>query len=196
MPILFFQKTEDLVPKNTLYYRGLSYMAGLEHKNKNYAKSNYLFAQVFDQCPQLRIVATYSFHPQEQADWNASLAMTKNNDEKAALWAIRGYYADEERAIQEIYKLNPKNQHLDYLLSRLINKQENILDRSFKDQTVIQNKLGIKNRLNKNQIKLVFDIANSNTTAQPYLWNIAAGYLETLNGNFAQADKKFCTSGR
>ena len=100
----FFQKTEDLVPKNTLYYRGLSYMAGLEHKNKNYAKSNYLFAQVFDQCPQLRIVATYSFHPQEQADWNASLAMTKNNDEKAALWAIRGYYADEERAIQEIYK--------------------------------------------------------------------------------------------
>lgn len=187
----FFQKTEDLVPKNTLYYRGLSYMAGLEHKNKNYAKSNYLFAQVFDQCPQLRIVATYSFHPQEQADWNASLAMTKNNDEKAALWAIRGYYADEERAIQEIYKLNPKNQHLDYLLSRLINKQENILDRSFKDQTVIQNKLGIKNRLNKNQIKLVFDIANSNTTAQPYLWNIAAGYLETLNGNFAQADKNF-----
>ena len=73
--------------------------------------------QVFAQCPQLRIVATYSFHPQEQADWNASLAMTKNNDEKAALWAIRGYYADEERAIQEIYKLNPKNQHLDYLLS-------------------------------------------------------------------------------
>ena len=188
---LFFKKTKNTVPKNTLYYRALSYLAGLEYRNKNYAKANYQYAQVFDKCPQLRVVAAYSFHPQEQADWNQSLNLAQNNDEKVALWAIQGYYNNEEQAIQKIYELNPKSDHLDYLLTRLINKQENKIDKSFKDQTVLQNKNGIKDSINKTAMQVVSAIAKSNATAKPYLWNIAAGYLETLSGNFAQADQDF-----
>ena len=187
----FFKKTEITVPKNTLYYRALSYMAGLEYRNKNYAKANYQYAQVFDKCPQLRVVAAYSFHPQEQADWNQSLNLAKNNDEKVALWAIQGYYNNEEQAIQKIYELNPKSEHLDYLLTRLINKQENKIDKSFKDQTVLQNKNRIKDSINKIAVQVVSAIAKSNATAKPHLWNIAAGYLETLSGNFVQADQNF-----
>ena len=187
----FFKKTENAVPKNTLYYRALSYLAGLEYRNKNYAKANYQYAQVFDKCPQLRVVAAYSFHPQEQADWNQSLNLAKNNDEKVALWAIQGYYNNEEQAIQKIYELNPKSEHLDYLLTRLINKQENKIDKSFKDQTVLQNKSRIKDSINKIAEQVVSAVAKSNATAKPHLWNIAAGYLETLSGNFVQADQNF-----
>ncbi len=169
----FFQKTESTVPKNTLYYRALSYLAGLEYRNHNYAKSNYQYAQVFDKCPRLRVVAAYSFHPYDQKDWNQSLAMAKNNDEKVALWAVQGYYGDEIKAIQNIVDLNPKSEHLEYLLTRLINNQENKIDKSFKDRTVSQNKQIVKDSINKTALNLVTTIAATDATLKPYLWNIA-----------------------
>ncbi|MGQ7945644.1 hypothetical protein [Flavobacterium sp. WC2509] len=189
--ITYFNQTEKSEPKNTLYYRALSYLAGIEYKQKQYAKSNYLYSIVFDKCPTMRVVTAYCFRPQQEKDWKQSLAMAKTDDEKAALWAIRGYYNDEEKAIAEIYKLQPKNPHIDYLLTRLINNQENKIDHSFKDKTVLQNKKTTKDSIHKSTINLVNKIAQSNKTAQPYLWNVAAGYLETLNGNFKQADKNF-----
>lgn len=189
--ITFFNQTEKAAPKNTLYYRALAYLAGIEYKQKNYAKSNFLYSKVFDKCPTMRVVSAYCFHPQEEKDWKQSLEMAKTDEEKAALWAIHGYYNDEEKAIAEIYKLRPKSPHIDYLLTRLINNQENKIDRSFKDKTVVENKKRIKDSIRKTVINLVTKIAESNKTEQPYLWNVAAGYLETLNGNFKQADKNF-----
>jgi hypothetical protein len=189
--VAFFKQTEKSVPKNTLYYRALSYIAGIEYQQKHYAKSNYLYSIVFDKCAPMRVVAAYCFHPQQEKDWKQSLAMAKSDEEKVALWAIQGYYNDEEKAIAEIYKLQPKNPHIDYLLTRLINNQENKIDRSFKDKTVLENKKTTKDSIHKSTISLVTKIAQSNKTAQPYLWNVAAGYLETLNGNFKQAEKNF-----
>lgn len=189
--LVFFQKTENTVPKNTLYYRALAYIAGIEYQQKNYAKSNFLYSQVFDKCPEMRVVSAYCFHPQEQKDWNESLNLAKTNEEKAALWAIQGYYGDEERAIAEIYNLQPESQHLDYLLTRLINHQEIKIDKSFKEKSVAENKKRTKDSIHKSTIDLVVKIAQSDKTAKPYLWNVAAGYLETLNGNFKQADKNF-----
>lgn len=189
--VSFFYQTEKSIPKNTLYYRALAYVAGVEYKQKHYAKSNFLYSQVFDKCPTMRVVSAYCFHPQEQKDWKQSLSMAKTDDEKAALWAIQGYYNDDEKAIAEIYKLQPKNQHLDFLLTRLINNQENKIDQSFKDKTVLENKKRTKDSIQKSTINLVTKIAESDKTSKPYLWNVAAGYLETLNGNFKQADKNF-----
>ena len=189
--ITFFNQTEKTAPKNTLYYRALAYIAGIEYRQKNYAKSNFLYSKVFDKCPTMRVVSAYCFHPQEEKDWKQSLKMAKNDEEKAALWALQGYYNDEEKAIAEIYKLQPKSPHIDYLLTRLINNQENKIDRNFKDKTVLENKKRTKDSIRKTAINLVTKIAQSDKTAQPYLWNVAAGYLETLNGNFKQADKNF-----
>ena len=99
--VTFFNKTQNDVPKNTLYYRALSYLAGINYKNKNYALSNYQYSIVFNKCPTMRIVTAYCFHPQEETDWNQSLAMAKTNEEKAALWALQGYYNDEVRSIEK-----------------------------------------------------------------------------------------------
>jgi len=189
--IAFFQKTESAMPKNTLYYRALAYIAGLNYTNKNYALSNYQYSQVFDKCPAMRVVSAYCFRPKEEKDWKESLNLAKTNEEKVALWAIQGYYGDEEKAIAEIYNLQPKSDHLDYLLTRLINKQETKIDNSFKEKSVIENKKRIKDSIHKSTIDLVVKIAKSDKTAKLYLWNVAAGYLETLSGNYAQADKNF-----
>ena len=189
--IAFFQKTENTVPKNTLYFRALAYIAGMNYKKKNYALSNYQYSQVFDKCPAMRVVSAHCFHPKEEKDWKESLNLAKTNEEKAALWAIQGYYGDEEKAIAEIYNLQPKSEHLDYLLTRLINNQETKIDNSFKEKSVVENKKRTKDSIHKSTIDLVVKIAQSDKTAKPYLWNVAAGYLETLNGNYAQADKNF-----
>ena len=63
----FFNKTGQTVPKNTLYYRALAYVAGINYQQKKYAISNYLYAQVFDNCPEMRTVTAYSFHPQKRS---------------------------------------------------------------------------------------------------------------------------------
>jgi hypothetical protein len=188
--IAFFEKTKSTVPENILYYRALSYVAGVHYGNKQYATSNYLYSIVFDKCPALRVVATYNFHPMEGADFNASLAMAKSPDEKAALWAVLGFYLDEKQAIQEIYKLNPKSEHLDYLLTRLINIKERALHvEPYK--TPEGYKKEMKGIVSPEELQFVLTIANENKTNNPFLWNSAAGYLQTFSGNYVEAVEYF-----
>ncbi len=189
--IAFFNKTQNDTPKNTLFYRGLSYIAGINYKNKNYALSNYQYSQVFDKCPTMRVVTAYCFHPQEETDWNQSLAMAKTNEEKAALWALQGYYNDEIRAIEKIYDLKPDSEHLDYLLTRLVNIQEGKVDSSFENKTIEEKKKSNKEALNATAIALVDKIAKAGKTTTPHLWNCAAGYLQTLTGNYSLAENYF-----
>jgi len=199
--ILFFNKTEASVPKNILYYRALAYVAGVNYQQKKYAISNYLYAQVFDKCPQMRVVTAYSFHPKNESDWTKSLALAKNNDEKAALWAIHGYYKDERQAIEKIYELNPKSEHLNYLATRLVNSLEQKINNSFqqnqgdnlpvKAQTIAENRTENQTKIDKKAVDLIAKISAAGNTEKPYLWDMAHGYLQTLEGNFANADKNF-----
>lgn len=199
--ILFFNKTESSVPKNILYYRALSYVAGINYQQRKYAVSNYQYAQVFDKCPEMRVVTAYCFNPKNESDWNKSLAMAKNNKEKAALWAIHGYHKDEKQAIEKIYELDPKSEHLNYLVTRLVNKQEEGINNSFKkdagenlpmkEQSIAENKTENYAKLDKNAFDLIAKISAAGNTERPYLWDIALGYLQTLKGDFANADKNF-----
>jgi len=197
----FFNKTESSVAKNTLYYRALAYVAGINYKQKKYAVSNYLYAQVFDKCAELRVVTAYSFHPKNESDWSKALAMAKNNKEKAALWAIHGYYKDEKQAIEKIYELDPKSEHLNYLATRLVNSLEQKINNSFqqnggenqakKPQTVAENKTENKAKIDNAAVELIAKISAAGNTEKPYLWDIAIGYLQTLKGDYASADKNY-----
>jgi hypothetical protein len=199
----FFNKTEKSVAKNQLYYRALAYVAGVHYRAKKYATSNYLYALVFDKCPEMRVVTAYSFSPKSDKDWNQSLALAKNNKEKAALWAIHGYYKDNKQAVEKIYQLDPKSEHLNYLLTRLVNSQEQLLNNSFrqsknddtntlaKNQTVAENKTENRAKVGKGEFELVAKIAAAGNTQKPYMWDIALGYLQTLNGDYDKADSNF-----
>jgi len=198
----FFNKTESSVARNTLYYRALAYVAGINYKQKKYAASNYLYAQVFDKCPELRVVTAYSFRPKNESDWTKALALAKDNKEKAALWAIHGYYKDEKQAIEKIYELDPKSEHLNYLGTRLVNSLEQQINNSFqidgqgenqkpKPQTVAENKTENKAKVDNSAVDLIAKISAAGNTEKPYLWDIALGYLQTLKGDYANADKNY-----
>jgi len=184
--VAFFEKTKALQPVNALYYRGLSYVAGVHYRAKDYAKANYLYSIVFDKFPTLRQVSAYNFHPQEDADFEASLSLAADNKEKATLWALLGYYGDELAAIKEIYTLDPGNQHLAYLLTRAINKQEVKLNgQPFTSSA--EYKQMARDNVNEDLLQQVSKMATAGNTARPELWSAAAGYLNSFAGKYQLA---------
>jgi len=190
--VTFFNKTQAKIERNELYYRGLSYVAGVLYKNKDYARSNFMYSVVFDNCPKLRTVATYSFHPQENKDFEQALAIASTNTQKAVLWTLYGYYGDEVEAIQKIYTLDPKNKHLDYLLTRALNIAENKMNATEWNYSEYGSKARIINdSLHSKLYQMVTKIANEKKSNSPHIWNIAAGYFEIIKANNAQATYYF-----
>lgn len=187
----FFEKTETKQPKNTLYYRAVGYLAGMNSRMGNKAKANYLYSVVFDKCPQLEKVGMFCFSSVDEKDWKETFGYAKNNDEKVALWAMQGYYSDEELAIENIFNLNPKSDYLEFLLARLINNEELKINKTIDKWVVEEYKLEAKDSISPSAVKLVDKIAQSGKVNKPYYWNCVAGYLQTLDGNYSKADTYF-----
>ena len=180
-----FDKYEKDMPRNTMYYRTLSYTAGAYFQLKNYSKSNYYFSRVYDECIELKPGAHFSFHPQEQADWNATLALCKNVNEKVTLWQMLGvYYGDEKEAISQIYKLDPKSDKLDLLLARAVNNYEQKFTYNG-SESVYYPESKSKDVPLRN---LITKIADAGNTAKPWAWYMSAGYLNFLDSLFEKAN--------
>jgi len=185
--IEFFEKTKDLVPKNNLYYRAMAYTAGAHYRKRNFILSNYLYSVVYSNCKQLRYVASYNFHPEEQEDFERSFQMAKNDEEKCSLWALYGYYADELQGIREIYKIDPKNENMELLITYFINSEEDDLNTG--TYTSVQEyKQLLSEHVDKDALSLTDSIAVLENTKRPYFWYMGAGYFHMLSGNYTKAE--------
>lgn len=184
----FYEKYKTLFPYNILAARCLSYVAGCYYKQKNYAQANYLYSKIYDVSDDFKTVAHFSFHPQNESDWKQTLALCKNKEEQITLWQLIGIYFDEERAIKEIYALDPKSEKLDLLLSRLVNLQERKVNADFGYGSNLKGHL---DTLNLPATSLVARIADETKTAKPYWWHLSAGYLYYLNADFKKAEQYY-----
>jgi hypothetical protein len=186
-----FENNKNNFPKNKLYYRTMAYAAGGYYKQKNYSKANYYYSRVYDGCNELKTVAHYSFHPQEERDWKGTLALCQNKDEQSTLWQMLGvFYKDEKRAINEIYKLDPKSEKLDLLLARAINKEEQKFT-GWKENLQKGRVQFVNKALDAELVALVNKIATAGNTNKPYMWYIATGYLAMLNKDFIKAQAQY-----
>ncbi len=170
----FFNKTAENQPKNSLYYRALNYVSGAYKSLKNYTKNNIILAKIFNEYPILIHSAVFEYRPLKKEKFQQTLKGLSRDDQDA-LWAMQGYYGDEFLAMQSIYKLNPHSKNIDFLLTRYINKLEDIDS--------------IKNDNTKNQ--WIVNVAKENKIQNPYLWDVASGYLSTLSSNYQQAEDFF-----
>ena len=109
--------------KNSLYYRALHYVAGAYIAQKNYAKANAVLAKLFNTEPQLIQSTIFEYKPLTDNEIN-KIASTLPPDEQCALWALQGYYTSEVNAMQKILSINSQSPHIDFLLTRYINKIE------------------------------------------------------------------------
>lgn len=181
-----FDQFKSHFPKNLIYYRALGYVAGYYYQQKNYALSNYLYSLCYDYTYKLKIPSFWSFHPQNESDWNATLRLTKTPEEKITLWHMMGVQYDAARAIKVIAAINPKSEKLDLLLSRLINIRESGTGGGKPTDSV--------KKADDSGKRLVEGIALKNNTAKPYYWNLAAGYLNFLDSNYTAAGKFYATA--
>lgn len=178
-----FEAEKNNLPKNYLYYRSMAYAAGAYYKAKDYARSNYYFSLVYQGNDDLKTVAHWSFKPLEEKNWQATLDLCKNNEEKITLWQMLGvFYNDEIRSMNEIFKLDPSSEKLDLLLARAINKYEN-------DRFDFDNRLKNSDPAKTDKLKIFIQEALTNKTiSKIYMWQMAAGYIDIMDQQYAMAE--------
>lgn len=191
--IAFFNDTQKDQPKNSLYYQALSYVGGAYKNLKNYEKANATFAQVFNQCKPMMPSALFDYKPLEAAAFKASLSQAPNQSVKEAMYALQGYYTNEFSAMQDLYKLNPNSPHIDFLLSRWVNINEqsiNIYNEYEKlDIDAKKVKKELKDKVNTAELKWINEVVNDNKVHNPYIWKATAAYFNSLAGDYSKADK-------
>ncbi|WLD23389.1 hypothetical protein NU10_11820 [Flavobacterium dauae] len=191
--IAFFNDTQKDQPKNSLYYQALSYVGGAYKNLKNYEKANATFAQVFNQCKPMMPSALFDYKPLEAAAFKASLSQAPNQSVKEAMYALQGYYTNEFSAMQDLYKLNPNSPHIDFLLSRWVNINEqsiNIYNEYEKlDIDAKKVKKELKDKVNTAELKWINEVVNDNKVHNPYIWKATAVYFNSLAGDYSKADK-------
>lgn len=120
--IAFYDKhLQTLQASFSISKRTLGFKAACLYKLEQYQESNIVYATLFDFMPN---AAMWSFHVEDEAEWEATLKKTKDKETKIKLWFMMGYYLDPLRGLEEIYKLDPQSPHLRELATRAINIQE------------------------------------------------------------------------
>lgn len=173
--------------QNSIFYRTIGYAAASYRKLGNYSQANYLYSLIFDNCHEMRKICFLSFAPQEDSDWEESLALAQNSREKEVLWHLLGIYADPLRAMKEIYQLNPKSDLLDLLVVRAVNVNEEY----FLPDQWSENRTGYKlitNNVDEELLSFSQTLADAGNTNKPYLWYLVNGYLKLANGDFKSSE--------
>ena len=193
----FFTRVEKDMPRNALYYRALSYRAGLARNAHEFRRANLLYAEVFHNLPAMRPVAAYSFALGDEADWRECLRQA-SPELRPALWALIGFRSgDDVRAIREIYALDPRSSYLDLFLTRIINKkEEHRYDLIGPETRAIYEEHVNRNPLTAETAALIKRIATEEKTANHYLWYAGAAYINTLEGNTSAASALYDKAAR
>ena len=175
-----FENNRSMLTPSTMCYRTMAYAAGAYYATGKFSIANYYYSLIYDGSSPLKMVAHSSFHPQEESDWKQTLELCRNNEERITLWQLLGIsYADEVRSMKEIYKLSPHSSKLDLLLTRFVNKQETAIPYS-------QNGDSAKAAIAQD-IRWCQQVANDGKTSNPFLWNVSAGYLSFLMGDYPKS---------
>jgi hypothetical protein len=186
---------DDLIPKITkvrsiINYWALAHRAGALKALGRRAEAAYYFAVVFRYCPSKRRQAFQSFDIRTDAEWRECLNFCKTPQERAALYAIRASY-DKAHALDdlvELYKLDPRNEHLDMLLIRETLRMEKILlgsdfRRARFDDRTIKNTQAYLAKLTQ----FAKTVADQDLVAKTTLWRTTEGYLRLLSGDWRRA---------
>ncbi len=185
--IQFYTKQKTLLEtnSNSMKYRTMGYAAGAYYGLKQFGMANYLYSVIYSDNDIMRVSAYFSFHPQEEKDWNQTLAMAKSPKEKAVLWQMLGIYHDSFRSLKEIYAIDPKSDLLSMLLTRSINIDEGNFVFGPGELTMQENPDSTTNltgmKGDQELFRFVKEVAGKENTTKPYEWNLAAGYLAWTN---------------
>ncbi len=177
--------------EGTMKYRAMGYYAAALYKLKNFAKANYLYSLIYDHYPQRKKDAVWSFHPQENKDWETSLLSAKSSREKEVMWHLFGIYADPLLAMKKIYEINPSSDLIDLLLVRSVNAiEKSSLPSTSNFSSADSSDFNYTHALepsSKEFFAFVSKCSGEGKTKKSYLWDLSAGYLCFLKKDYSSA---------
>jgi len=156
-------------PSASLRWRSRYYVAGAHWRTKRYARANLELARIHAAYPPLDSATIRDFHPMEDADWRATLALAGTAREKAELWQMVGLAKDAIAGIQGIAALDPGSDLVELLAVREVNRVEH-------------------QRLDGGPLEaLSRKLAETKGMRRPWLFDLVAGHLAALRGDLPQA---------
>jgi hypothetical protein len=156
-------------PSEALHWRGRYYVAGAHWRAKRYASANLELARIHAAYPPLDSATIRDFHPMEEQDWQATLALAKTVRERAELWQMVGLTKDALAGIQGIVALDPTSDLIELLAVREVNRVEH-RELDGKPLEALSRKL-----------------ADTKGVLRPWLFDLVAGHLAALRGDLPAA---------
>jgi len=193
----FYLKHKSILEQNsTTDLRARAYAAGHLKRIGQVHQANLLYAQLHRNS-WMKNIGQMGFKVQEPNEFQATLRLAKNQQDKITLWKLQGLELDGLSAMKAIYKLDPSAPELNLLLVRAVNMQEEDFDYHLK----YTNKLLYKGERDEyhypypnfdttqhNQIfNFIKQVANRGNTHLTYAWDLASGYLSAIHGNKEEA---------
>ncbi|MEM9990853.1 MAG: hypothetical protein AAF738_03760 [Bacteroidota bacterium] len=202
---------DDLLPKidyeqKLIYYWILGHKAGALMRIGRHVEASYLYGVIFKNCPTRRVSAFRSFYVRNDEDWQNCLIRCKDDDERAALYAIRACQGDAYATyeMERIYRLNPESPFLELLLVREMRKlEEDLLGQPGDGGVYSKKNRKYHKKIRDEHGQYVIDLQRfarlcreERKVKNPSLWYIAEGYLEFLAGDYYKAEKTFLDASR
>lgn len=186
----FEQHRQDFSGSGSIAWRATGYAAAAYYKAKHYAQANYMYAGIFDHYAPMRVSAAWSFHPQEEADWQRCLSDAKTVHEKAVLWCLLGLQTDNLKPVKEIYALEPGFALLPLLVVREVNWAELEMDVAGDENLAVSEWTNLdKQQLRGELLTFIETASQKGGVAKPWVWELAAGYLHAMLGEKDLADR-------
>ncbi|MFN8429134.1 MAG: hypothetical protein U0V04_04080 [Spirosomataceae bacterium] len=186
----------------------LSRVAGSYKRTGDTARAVLLFAQVFANAPSKRYQADLSVRGISESHFENAQKLAKTDKEKANVLAMRGVqpYQDELENIKELYKIDPKNELLELIFTREINKNEMVFfadknanlysnTRNFYDENYNIDPKKIKEAEEEGKtylekmLEFSDDVASDGKVTNPDFWKISSAYFYYLKNDSEKSQK-------
>lgn len=196
--VLYEEYLKPLRSKSIVKYWGMIHRAtALYHINQQ-AAADYNFAMAFRNAPNKRHRAYQGF---EGKDMQASLAFVENQEERAALWLMKGIKSPGRalESINNVYSLAPKMPELELLVTREINKLEDwLLTPAYTGFGAASYYINYEEMEQENResdrkyldrvASLVDKAIQDKKVNNPAFWQVAAAYLGFMQENYLKAN--------
>jgi hypothetical protein len=190
---LYKDLVEPLHDPGPLPYWSLGYKAGAEYSE---AKAAYDFSRIFKADTGKRWMAFKSFRLEDDMQMDSVMQMCKTNDEKANVLFLASidptaFMTDNMR---KIYALTPRNEELDVLLSREMNKMENVVFSAdnyslnfSEDEADTISRAEYIQYIRTNFIPFVDEVVRNGGGRRKEAWDFCSAYLRYLVGDSREA---------
>lgn len=199
---LYKKYIEKNTQKSVINYWAMLHYA--EKCVKETTKRDFLLAQVYKNAVAKKYRTYLLF---EHSNPEKLLSIAKTNEEKSAIWAQEGVHNPGRalNVLEALYKLNPNDREIAFLLAREINKIEHWLYTNkvtnesldyydyIKETDVKQNYLDDK-KYAQTVTTWVSRIVSENKITDKAFWNLALGHLYMLDENIPAAVEKLGTA--